>query len=54
MGRWMDVGIPEEVALGVQPGRVEPCRLAQLLQLAVVDGHVGVAIVIDRSVNIVH
>jgi hypothetical protein len=39
------IGVPEEIALGVEPGDVEPGRIAQLLQLRVVDGYIWIAIV---------
>lgn len=43
------LSLPEEVALGVEPRHVQPCGRAELLELLVVDGDVGVSIILDRS-----
>jgi hypothetical protein len=42
--------LPEEIALGEEPGSLQPGEGAQLLELLVVAGHVGVAIVADWPV----
>jgi hypothetical protein len=42
--------VPEEVALGEEPGSIMPGDLAELFKLLVVSGHIGVAIIADGSV----
>ena len=45
------MSVPEEIALGEEPGGVQPGDVAQLLELLVVAGHVGVSVVSDRPVS---
>ncbi len=45
------MSVPEEIALGEEPRGVQPGDVAQLLELLIVAGHVGVSIVSDRPVS---
>jgi hypothetical protein len=41
--------VPEEIALGEEPRGIVPGDLAELFELLVVSGHIGVAIIADGS-----